>query len=441
MKKRNKKSQITFFILIGIIIIVLMGFVFYINKQTSSYRTKKETLESHETTFDITVIKDYIESCLEKTTRDGINLLGAQGGLIYENQGGIVISPLQLVQGVDYIILNKGGTETNISYGLKTINVPSFSCEDSTPSTLITCKNQETTTHNLYPWENFPTALSGQECTDAGCFGRNTLSPLTGTSSMYDQIKVYIENKIEKCTDFSIFTPQGFNISKNGTVKVEVKTNDKTVVSTLIYPLSITDPTSKKQTKIEEFYYDTNIRLKTLHTIAEEITILDKNYGDFEINNPTHHGPITGLYNNIIIDILTFDPLNNLIFPIQDNIVRITDNSNINRPFIFQFARQNRPPALEEMSSHQTRPIGDTITNADFSIISHDPDESTTTTTYFTSTTLGITKTTTINYQITAATPTPFEVEVCVSDNQDSAKQCTTTDDSKDWQIIEFDIN
>jgi hypothetical protein len=437
MKKQNKKSQITFFVLIGFIIIVLMGFVFYVNKQTSSYKTKKETLEAHETTFDITVIKDYIESCLEKTTRDGINLLGAQGGVIYPNQGG-ANETLPLIQGEYFLILNKNGIETNITYGLKTINVPSFSCEDATPSTLLTCKNEETATHNLYPWEDFPIAPFLQDCTDAGCFGRNTLSPLTGASSMYDQIKIYIENKIEECTDFSIFTPQGFNISKNGTIGVEVKTNDKTVVSTLIYPLSITDPTSKKQTKIEEFYYDTNIRLKTLHTVAEEITILDKNYQDFEIDNSIHYHAQTSADNKIAIEVLTFNPVNNLIFPSQDNVVRITDNSNT-RPFIFQFARQNRPPALEEMSSSQTISVGETLDNAKFTIISYDPDESTTTT-YFTSTQLGITKTTTLNYPIIAATPSSFEVEVCVSDNQDPVKQCTTSDDSKDWQIITFNI-
>ena len=38
--KMGRKSQLTFFILIGFMIVIVMSFVFYVGKQSTTYKTK-----------------------------------------------------------------------------------------------------------------------------------------------------------------------------------------------------------------------------------------------------------------------------------------------------------------------------------------------------------------------------------------------------------------
>ena len=77
-EKVNKKAQLTFFILLGFIVLMIWGLVFYVGKQTAGTKTRTEALESLETPLEVISIKNHITSCLEKTAKDGMLLLGKQ---------------------------------------------------------------------------------------------------------------------------------------------------------------------------------------------------------------------------------------------------------------------------------------------------------------------------------------------------------------------------
>lgn len=76
-----KKGQITIFIILGILILIVFGVVFYADLKKSS-------------PTDSSVVEDYVSTCLNKAAADGVYLIASQGGYLnpkgdlrYEEQG------------------------------------------------------------------------------------------------------------------------------------------------------------------------------------------------------------------------------------------------------------------------------------------------------------------------------------------------------------------
>lgn len=465
MKTGNnfRKAQLSFFIVIGFLILFVMSFLFYINKKTADYKVGKESIITQETSYGVINIKQYITSCLEKTARDGMRLLGTQGGRIYPWQSGIT-TPYVYEMGVDYAMLqekNPNGVivTTNVSYGLDFSQGSTYSCDlqviDITCNSLILSASGGGFFGGAYPWMNFPNPTGSRDCKGRqGCFGENFIPTLDGNYSMYNQLKNYITNKINDCIDFSVF--QGFNITLNGTVDVGVNTTGQTVVVVLKYPVIVTDSIARKQTKIDDFYYDTKVRLKELHNISNIIANNDKNDENFYVRRDTINLIPTFDEDNMEITILRNNGRNIVITNEQDNIVRIIDNFS-SPAFVFQFARKNRPPVLEIISSPRTVSFDTTLTNAYFENIStiYDPDEDSFERYY-------------ISYELfgdpiqpfkdfsrtiddmkhrgricTSPDDNSFMITLCVSDNKSftPAQSCSPADTSKDWQEIKFLTN
>ncbi len=75
----HKRGQITVFIILGILIVAVLGIIFYLYNVKVAPETKKQS----EFDFSKTeVIKNYIESCIEKSGNEALSLIGKQGGEI-----------------------------------------------------------------------------------------------------------------------------------------------------------------------------------------------------------------------------------------------------------------------------------------------------------------------------------------------------------------------
>ena len=316
-KKLNRKSQLTFFIIIGLIILVIMGFAYYTVRQTSKYTTEKETHKAQETSFDTTSIKSYISSCLEKTTKDGIQLLGKQGGVIHEDQGGIEVQHIfPSVMGEDYLVFNEAGEEIKISYGLLKVLVDSYLCE----GTSIVCENSmieimEGNFRGAYPWANFPDPVLARGCIGRGCFGKKVFPASGGEAQMHLQLQSYVNNKIDECLDnFSFFEKQGYEIEKQGSMTINITTGEETIIAVMKYPLNIID-TSKKTTKLENFYYDTKVRLGKVYDIARTLVDEDKKSEDFDVTS----SDLSFIDEDILITILRA-PSYDIAISIEDEV-------------------------------------------------------------------------------------------------------------------------
>ena len=73
-----KKGQITIFIILGIILLLLVGISIYVFQRVSKERLESAKLVS----LEPATVTDYVSSCLRITARDGIYLLASQGGYI-----------------------------------------------------------------------------------------------------------------------------------------------------------------------------------------------------------------------------------------------------------------------------------------------------------------------------------------------------------------------
>jgi hypothetical protein len=467
MQEKNfKNGQLSFFILIGFIILIVTAFLFYVNKRSTEYKTQKESAISQQTSYDITSIKSYITACLEKTAKDGMKMLGEQGGVIYPQQGGIPLAiggiPWEPQINTDYVILeetkNNVKTITNVSYGLigpigslaecGNVNISCFN--EIRPVSSIDGA-EKTFVGGGYPWINFSIKPGLRKCGSLGCFGYNMMPQLEKNYSMYNQLRHYIKNTIKNCTNFSIF--KGFKIETSDNLDVNVTTSDQTVIAVLSYPINITDPTTKKSTRLDRFYYDTKIRLKRLHNLSYEMINKDKDNENFNITTDSGSIP-TFDSGHMKISILKHSYPDLIIQNDRDNIVRISDNFS-SPTFTFQFARKNRHPILDNITSPKHITYNAELSDANFSNINKlDPDEENTIM-YFSSQYSALNlpegapkerfnKMIDDNFCDPFGGSNTFTINVCVSDNNSInpfSPLCIYSDTSRDWQIITFIVD
>ncbi|MEM4336759.1 MAG: hypothetical protein QXG86_02025 [Candidatus Woesearchaeota archaeon] len=73
----KKRGQITIFIIIGVILLVITAVVFYYQKTQAEYRPKKEIIQK------LGPVELYMQSCVDQLAREAIIKLGQTGGYVY----------------------------------------------------------------------------------------------------------------------------------------------------------------------------------------------------------------------------------------------------------------------------------------------------------------------------------------------------------------------
>jgi len=78
----DREAQISLFILMGVVLLIIVGFFIYLNS-TKEERIEKHIEKAQEIPTSMLPIKNYVDECLKEVTVPGIYLLAAQGGYIY----------------------------------------------------------------------------------------------------------------------------------------------------------------------------------------------------------------------------------------------------------------------------------------------------------------------------------------------------------------------
>jgi len=157
-----KKSQITLFMMLGILVAGIIFFLVYITRSTSEDNNEIKKIVS--AAEDKKQITSSIVACLDATTTEALVNLAEQGGVIYTSQGGFI---------QDYSLSDKG--EYYAEYLGKKISYNIF------PPKFNIGKHQSKLPE--YPYTFFP--YTGEEnpqlstpTTTEGYFGISTLPPL-----------------------------------------------------------------------------------------------------------------------------------------------------------------------------------------------------------------------------------------------------------------------
>lgn len=293
-----KKAQISFFVIMGILVLFAIGILFYFKGAITEI--------AEQMPLDIQPVVSHVDHCLDKTATDALELVGKQGGAIYESQGGLTIDLTNPDMYIDF-------QGYKVYMGI----IPSLNeargCEYP---------------RSYYPYRN---ELCGGDEEWITIIGEKKLPELdSGAHSIKNQLESYINNNLKSCTDFSAF--QNFVIEA-GNVSSSVFIAGNDVAFFVYFPISITTQTTKGY--VDEFTIKKDVRLRKVHNFTRDIInkdIADARY--IKHGQSAEEGTITAkVYLNI---------------ESNHNLVWVEDSSSIlkNEPYKFWFGVKNRKPVL-----------------------------------------------------------------------------------------------
>jgi hypothetical protein len=321
------RGQITIFIIIGILVLAAFSIALYVGgkmKQRVDVRQTQQTTEK----LSIQPIQDYITTCLSLATTEGLSLIGKQGGVIYQSQGGITTEPMpgtfalytdpdraeQLK--VQYIILPPEGNVKELFF--------------SEPP--------------AYPFPGFPYPPGETTPLFKGYYGQNNLPSLYNVSvetgeyvsnSIQENLETFIAKKTVNCVNWKKFDDRGYDITSGKATaslifaqKQEQFAGEQYITIQLSWPVEVTTSGGDK-ILLTDFAIKAPVRLATIYYTVKQII-------DSDVTDISYIPQNIGAFS---VSILPYG---------EDSFVSVKDAQSIvaNKPFEFWIPRKNRRPAL-----------------------------------------------------------------------------------------------
>ena len=314
---KKKRAQVTVYIIIGMVILLLATLFFYLKGTTEKVQTVQELVRAQKIPSEIKPITTYVTASLDTAARKGLYLIGMQGGYIYDHQGGLTPDDAKTIF----------YGEHEVSYGIYKQETEYLSFYQPYPPE--------------YPWDISSPAtifpyIAGTLNINSGHFGDENLPPLDDSGpSIQLQLESFITSYLQNL-DLTLFKEHGFDITE-GEMDVSVVIGENDVTVFLTYPLEITKRATNEVTNINYFYTNHQIRLKKIYNLAHDIINEDIVRVLFNISDPSNNK-----------DSMTIKKITNANPPKHDDIIIINDDKSMlyAEPYTFQFARENRYPAL-----------------------------------------------------------------------------------------------
>ena len=395
--KHSKKSQLTMFFLLGIVMISIFFFVFYLKRSVTETKLKKEVKKISTDVLETLAIKNYVQICLDDSVKEALTLAGIQGGNIYENTNAFGINLTGVATdwvnrpnaiGKKGIGINYSNYTVNLRYAIfkpvldntqsKHPDVPRYPYEDSLSENPIDSSDNATlinTLGNFLPTYSERVSSLPFLCSMEGSNYWNVsdveFSCEPGTydaanpNSMQEYIEKYVTNKMKECVDFSVLlVDTGYDVSQ-GNVTTEVLFGETNVFTTIEYPITLTVAGEAPITQFLLFTSDQKIRLKQIYELAYHMIKKDVRSIFFYMQKDA----------DTLNDCPLYDPINKSrtnnsapclkpgmnVTKLEDScsicttlgnysdVIMITDNVSIvnGKPFVFLFAIENRIPVLD----------------------------------------------------------------------------------------------
>jgi hypothetical protein len=241
---RQKKGQITVYIIIGIIALVSVGVFMYIRSvKVEAPVTYRPTIE--EVPVIAEPIRLFVTSCLEQVAQDGIKKVGDYGGYASPESMTAVVNEMDPTDG--NAVRFSPGSDLVIPYWwhMKGPN----NCEAKGNCAFASQRP------NLYRAE--------------------------GSPSIEGELDEYINNNLRACLrDFVDLADHGFEISEAGEINTKTVVTQKSVAFHVNYPLVARK--GGETFNLNEYFVDIPIELKKVYELATEITNLEIEYSFLE---------------------------------------------------------------------------------------------------------------------------------------------------------------
>jgi|GEM_PF-3473174 len=237
MKFKNrlrKKSQITIFIILGVIILVVTSLFFIMKRETGIEQIEQA---GEEVPLEVKPIQEFVQSCLYKTSKEAFIMLGQHGGYID--------------------MFNEDITGKNFKLDLT----------DPTESdgAFLTSDKRS---HVAYWWF----MKSKNSC--FRCIVSDENKP--SIESVERQVNKYIERNLENCiSGFNEFKRMGFDVEPSGTINPVTRIAEDDIVIALSYPLTV--KISDRETNMTRFISRLNLDFKSVYSFADSIVDAEAN--------------------------------------------------------------------------------------------------------------------------------------------------------------------
>lgn len=283
---RQKKAQITAFIIIGLLLLITVAAVYYI------LFWQQEKLPKTEFEFSQEPVTAYLQACLKDATEDGLELLGLQGGYIMVNADAefAALDPFNS----DVLSMNNGKLLLPYWYyqkrdGIDKLRIP-----------------------KLY-------------------------KAYVGDQSIQDQLEQYTLEKIKPCiTNFQGFAEQNIIITQQGQPTISVDFLDESTEIKLVMPLELKKLDATES--IDEISIKLSVALKKMYQLAAEITQHELNTLFLErttLNLITAYSGVDDALLPPITGGLTFESCANRVFWFSHTVERdVKEMLTANTPFI-----------------------------------------------------------------------------------------------------------
>ncbi|MFA6888634.1 MAG: hypothetical protein WC254_04005 [Candidatus Woesearchaeota archaeon] len=406
----KKKSQLTIFMVLGLVVFTIFGLIFYMK---NSVKSQEFTEEKQEVTDLFTTqgkYYGYMQSCLDEVTKQGVILVGLQGGVIYQYEANGTkpyLGPKKYEYGQYILPFAYENIIYNVSYG---IYAPDFSVvlegHPSIPDypyglTKLVETPKEVSSIYVNSFGNVILNPMPPLCDYYGSNSPNQTGALyscetydskrkSDNDNIQEYLQIFIAQGFKECVDLENLPEFTNTTMKSGNVTITVTFSPSSIAVEAEYPI-VAELAEKESTlSLQTFHTTLNVRLKQMHELAERLIQNDVNNIFFNIvrdanelvdcKEPGKESDVVrclkqGMHVTKYRDVCT--QCKN--YGKYDDIVVIQDNqSTINgKPFVFAFAVQNRYPALDliDDSSEEydiVAKVGDPFT---ITPMGYDPDE------------------------------------------------------------------
>lgn len=229
---RDKKSQITLFIIIGIVLLLATGIVLYVRSQYIVTELEVQ-LELDKVSEEAKPVQDYVVQCLVDTGSDAVKRIASHGG--YLGPGNASLTTTSFVINPD----------------------------DPTQSDVV-----ELIDDHLIPYWWF---MEGNNMCEQ-CFV--TIRNIPSIDMMEDDVSRYVDMQLSNCLDeFEAFAEKGVSVVPQGEYQIDTDIAEGSVYVQINYPLQVNIGGATES--MENFYGEIPADLWTAYHTAKEITELE----------------------------------------------------------------------------------------------------------------------------------------------------------------------
>lgn len=320
------RAQVTLFALLGIVFLIILLFLLFVASSVKKQVTKE--VEKSVTHTDVYAqIKSYITSCLEKSAKGGLLLLGLQGYI-----------PTQITKEKQLLFF-----EYPVAYG---VEEPRYSLQYP-PAPVPQYPHVGKLVKNDFPYFGKDTLHDlcdpeGPNRIGATAFARSCESYEPKTSLQY-QLVQFIRNQTLACLNFSVLR---FPTNPTGPLVVNVTIGNADVLITMEYPVTFSSYDKGRVSELFALSTKTKVRLKTIHEFAK--ALIDKETHNIFFD-PVKEGQLLPQYQGGFVLHKVQNACPTCKGNEFDDIIALSDTlSEIDgKTYLFQFARENRIPALD----------------------------------------------------------------------------------------------